>query len=315
MSELSFANAPPDDQQLARLADTLMVHDVPAGRLWALIDVALVGAERFGAFRKRMKFQTYNALAESSLVAFGQHAPHLLECPEDQEARHYTIRQLYRFAGSATAVSWLWSDQARIALQRMAGYLAKVHIEDRKAPVHCRFADTRVLPHLLQVLTPTQSLPVRDAVSAWHWLGREADTEAWHPRSTAADEASPALAPLRLSIGQFRAMQVAAEPDVLFSSLLDKTPELVPTDDRGQFHRVIKQHVQTANALSLSTQQDRLQFLILSLSCGNDFYEIPALQPVWTSIAQHKIGLCDSMRSWGDVIWKALETRRDKIDA
>ncbi|PPV04663.1 hypothetical protein XBLMG947_4131 [Xanthomonas bromi] len=315
MSEFFFANTPADDQQLARLADALMLHDAPAGRLWALIDVALVGAERFGAFRKRMKFQTYNALAESSLVAFGQHAPHFLECPEDQEALHDTIRQLYRFAGSATAVSWLWSDQSRITLQRMAGYLAKVQIEDKKAPVHCRFADTRVLPHLLQVLTPIQSLPVRDAVSAWYWLGREAGTEAWRPHDTVADGAGPAPAPLRLSIGQFRAMQVAAEPDALFSSLLDKTPELVPADDRGQFHRLIQQLLQTANALSLSTQQDRLQFVTLSFSCGNDFYEIPALQPVWNSIAQHKIGLCDSMRSWGDAIWNALEARRDRIGA
>lgn len=315
MNEPAFANTPPDDRQLKRLSAALAVEHDEGARLWALIDVALIGTERFATFCRRHRLAAQNAFAKSSLVSFGEHAPHFLRCPDDPARWPDAIARLYRLAGDATALSWLHSERGLATLQTMAAYLGKVRVQDRKAPVHCRFADTRVLPSLLRVLRPDQSAPLRGALQTWHWLGREGELQRWSPGSDALTTRQETEAMLALSIDQFRVMQAEAEPDTVFSFLLDKTPELVPGENRGNFHGCLRRYLQLANTLALRSPQDRQQFMVLSLSSGEGFHEISALQPTWKAIAEGHLTLCAAMRSWNAEIWDALESRHSPAHA
>lgn len=309
MNEPAFANTPPEDRQLARLSEALAAENGEARELWALIDVALVGTERFDTFCRRHRLQAHNAFAHSPLAPFGDHAPHFLRFSDAPAAWPDAIARLYGLVGDATALSWLRSGPDLAALQATAAYLGKVRIQDRKAPVHCRFADTRVLPGLLRVLRPDQGKPLRDALHTWHWLDREGELRRWDADNDDPRMQHDAEATLTLSIGQFRAMQAEAEPDTVFALLLDKTPELVPGEDRGRFHARLRRCLQLADVIPLRTPQDRQQFVVLSLSSGEGFHEIPALHSTWNAVAEGRTSLCEAMRSWGADIWDALESR------
>lgn len=57
---------------------------------------------------------------------------------------------------------------------------------------------------------------------------------------------------------------------------------------------------------------DRLQFAVLSVYCGEDFYRSPALAATWHEVAQGA-NLKELMKAWSPEIWKALEPR--EVDA
>jgi len=314
MNKLVFANDAPSAAQIEPLLQWLTGS--PAIQTWALVDVALLEGSQFAEFIKRREGRSYNTLAASTLSAFGEHAPQLLELPGEAAALSRQVQRIFRLVGSATAVSWLRSEAPVASLQNLFGYLAKVQVEERSSPIHCRFADTRVLPELLHVLTPAQQARVASQVQGWGWMQREGRFVAWSDNGAHGDGVEfDACGWLRLSAAQFRAMQQAAEADGMFLMLCDKTPELVPTAGPGAFHGRLRRSLETASALQVKAAKDRLEFVVLSLSCGEDFHRLPALQPTWQAIAERQESLFKLMQSWDDALWAQLESRKGVLHA
>jgi len=310
MNDTGFANTAPTREQAAALIATIRTdaEDRPACRLWSIVDPALLGADRVQAFLRRWPDQTLPALGQTPLAAFGEHGPCLLSCgaPGEWEPR---IASLLQLAGDAPAVSWVLTDADITGLRQIALYLARVWVQSRRQPVHCRFADTRVLPGLLACLEPGQLAPLQD-LAAWYWCDREGQPIAWRrgPRSSPSSVADEAR--LVLSITQFRAIQSEAEPDILFNLLLDKAPELVPADSLGAFHARLKRLLARATQFHVNEEADRLQYLVLALSCGEDFHRSPALSGSWPQVASGDVPLSRAMQQWGDDVWQALEAGR-----
>lgn len=313
VSALVFANNVLSAAQIEALLATVLQK--PGERCWALLDGALLDVERASAFVAVRQSRVYNTLATSSFAGFGNHAPQLLALPEDPVALGTEVRSIMRLAGKATAVSWISSPAPAETLQTLFAYLAKATVEARNAPIHCRFADTRVLPELLRALRESQRARVASLVSQWHWTGRTGHVSSWigevMPDDTAQVDSEPNL---RLSIAQFRQMQRAAEADGIFMMLCDRTPELVPSANLGEFHEQLCRQLSTADGLQVRLPKDRLEFVVLSLSCGEDFHQSPALRPDWAAIADQEASLFDLMQSWDDAIWSQLESHTGALN-
>ena len=306
MSEMFFAYQKPTDEQISAIVEQLYVQARPPA--WALIDMALLTPEQRDSLNRQARWgMPFNAFKATSLEAFGDQAPHLLELPADTQPLRNALLYLFRLAGDAPAISLLRGVDSQVPLQHTFAYMAKVRIEQRKAPVHCRFADTRVLPELLGCLTTSQRLRIAFAIQSWYWPTREGALAAWQGAIGATEiKMRDDSSTLQLSVKQFRRMQHAAEPDSIFLMLCQQTPELVPAVARGAFHAKLMRMLATAEALGIKEIKDKLQFVVLSLTCGEDFHAVQALQPTWVKVAEgghlHLL-----MQAWSDALWEQLD--------
>lgn len=286
--------------------------------LWALMDTALVDANRVQSVLTHAGWTAHNALSTSVFASFGDVAPKLFEIPRLDAHAFATLARLQAIEPKAPAISLIRlapalaktpSDALNPLLQLFA-YLSAARI-DGDLDLHCRFADTRVLPHLLSALEAHQVLRLGQVVSAWHWLGRDGAPVSY--RVTAADGAADTNATLQLSAAQFAQVMDGNEADTTFVHLLETTPEVVPrTQGHAAFHARLVRMLQTANARALDQPLDRIQFVVLSLSFGESFHHNPLLQETWRSIAQDKARLTDLSASWSDATWDALEAAKPK---
>lgn len=310
MSAWVFASDKPDQEQVE--AVIRWARHPAESQIWALLDMALLDQAKFVALAKRNGLSLVSAYAHSDLAAFGDNAPQMLKLPNSEDARREVVRSLVSLAGNATALSWLQSNEAASSLQQVFAYLAKVRVEDRKMPIHCRFADTRVLPELLDVLLPEQQRQITSTIAAWCWINRQGNLRSWAGiRVELAAELEGEL--LHLSLEQFRTMQRAAEPDAIFMMLNQKTPELVPKTHLGALHGQICRVLCVADGYGVKTIKDRLQFVVLSLTCGEDFHTDAELQAMWRQILEQGASLSELMQGWSDALWQRLDARDGKI--
>lgn len=307
---MEFAYDPPAAEQSEEIMAWLLRSPVPSGSTcWALLDAALVDAGDLERLKKRWNGRVHRALDGSSLTAFGKSGPHLFEISPGEPTVAADIAALMCRTGSVPALSWLRAHVSVAELQRLCAYLAKIRIEQRKSPLHCRFSDTRVLPELLNVLSAVQTQRVSSCISQWAWSGRLGQLEEW--RGGKADGPLDDAQSLGLSIDQFRSMQDAAEPDGMFMLLMQKAPELVPDVRRGGFHGRLAAALDLASRLQVDGVKDRLQFLVLYLSNGEDFHRAPELESTWAALRQAPApSLTELMKQWPDSTWEALEAGR-----
>lgn len=307
---MEFAYDPPAAEQSEEIMAWLLRSPVPSGSTcWALLDAALVDAGDLERLKKRWNGRVHRALDGSSLTAFGKSGPHLFEISPGEPTVAADIAALMRRTGSVPALSWLRTHVPATELQRLCAYLAKIRIEQRKSPLHCRFSDTRVLPELLKVLSAVQIQRVSSCISQWAWNGRLGQLEEWQAENAGGplDDGQS----LVISIEQFRSMQEAAEPDAMFMLLTQKAPELVPDVRRGEFHGRLEKGLGLASQLQVDGVTDRLQFLILYLSNGEDFHRLPELDSTWAALrVPGAPGLTALMKQWPDSAWEALEAGR-----
>ncbi|NWC11914.1 DUF4123 domain-containing protein, partial [Pseudomonas agarici] len=233
---LMFAYDPPTAN--ATLEVQTWMQSEPPAPYWALVDVALVGSDRFKATARRHRWTPVNALANTPLQAFGEVAPHLIAISEVPQQRTAQIEQLLRLTAGTPALSWLRSAYPEPALQMLFGYLAKAQVQERPKPVHLRFADTRILPGLLQTLSPTQYRRVLDIVQGWRWFARSGEWQTGPIEPVSVDAAEmDSETHLRLSTEQFDQLLADAEADGVFYRLMLEHPVLVPPQQRAAFHQ------------------------------------------------------------------------------
>ena len=179
---------------------------------------------------------------------------------------------------------------------------------DKDLLVHCRFADTRVLPSLLDALSQAQLARLSLDIGRWCWINHLGEVKCWQHNVTASGNQLIDSAPhLELDAQQFSAMLDASEPDTMFSLLLDNTPELVPQNTLGDFRTRLSQILATANTLRLTSPNDRWQFTVLSLSCKEEFHHHPDLQTTWKAMELHGTKLEDEMKHWSDELWAEIQ--------
>jgi hypothetical protein len=282
---------------------------------WLLIDAALIDSKELTTLATRQRWSLRNTLAGSRLDSFGHCAPQLVELSGAPEAALTALESLRATDRAAPALSVF---QSRVPLSQLCAlfaWLAHPRI-DGDLDLHCRFADTRVLPYLLSVLRPAQRFRVSRCIDQWRWFDRTGKVVEWQG-GTLDDTADPSdgVEQMQIDKVQFDALLAASEPDTMFMLLLDNTPELVPASQRGRFHQTLVDALAGANARKLQTANDRLQFVLLSLSCGPSFHLHADLAPTWVAVKDRGATLCDQMKHWSDELWTSLESATPKRTA
>ncbi len=254
---------------------------------WVLVDVALLGANTFTTAARRHRWLPINALANTPLEAFGEVAPHLIAISETPQERQEQIGQLLQLTTGTPALSWLRSAYPERALQRLFGYLAKAQIQGRPKPVHIRFADTRILPCLLNTLYMNQQQRVVDIVQYWRWFDRGGEWQEWPIEPVSANAPDMDTEPhLHLSASQFEHLLKNAEADGFFEKLTHQCPELIPAKHRVGFHIRLSCLLLLATEWEICTEEQRWQFVLLGLSHGEDFYRTEAFTSAWKVVLE-----------------------------
>jgi hypothetical protein len=277
--------------------------------LWALVDMALLERRRVAMVARAQGWSLSNALQGTPLEAYGEHAPVWIALSGATPAETAGLTRLLVSTPCAPAISLVTCHGGLQALSSLSAYLARARIGGDML-THCRFADTRVLPSLLARLTASQQARVGQAVATWAWIDHLGEARAWHA-AAGTNGAAPADASehLELDATQFAAMLDASEPDTMFSLLCEHTPELVPDERRGEFRDVLASILARADQRQLEAANDRLQFIVLSLSCRDGFDDDAGLEETWRGIAQRKTTLVEAMASWSDAQWDRLQAR------
>jgi hypothetical protein len=298
----------------AAAADLLRAPDVDAAaRPWLLVDAALYEGDGLQRTLRRNGWRAANALQLSALYSFGDKAPQLIELNLSDSTAETGIGQVPALDPRAPAVSCLWTtsnETQGASLLELFGYLAHASIDD-DLDVNCRFADTRVLPSLLLALNESQVARVAGTVRLWRWLSREGRVceRLFAEESVLSVQPDPAPR-LRLDQTQFGSMLRRSEPDVVFEQLRDRTAELVPSVGLATFHARLDRLLERATQLGLDQPADRLQFVVLSLSLGDGFYQRKELEPTWAAIQQQKTSLWQATQTWPDALWNVLESAK-----
>ena len=229
--------------------------------------------------------------------------------PAEREVAVDIARRLIAIDPFAPAVSIVSSPSSEARVQQLFVYLAQATIED-DLPVHCRFADTRVLPSLLARLSAGQAARVAIDVRGWSWIDHLGKAASWRPSLQSPAVEADGERHVVLSVVQLDAMLASSEPDTMFDLLLENTPELVPAEGRGRFRDRLGDILASADARSVEAPNDRLQFIVLALGFGETFHNDAGLQATWGGIATRQTTLVEAMKTWDDAFWKRLEMRR-----
>ena len=301
---MEFATDPIDPVRLAHAVQAMADARPASLGLWLLVDAALLDPARLASVLRRNGWPHVNALANTPLEAYGAQGPQLLELPPDDEVRAEGLRRLATIDPAAPAFSWLASSHSVAHLQACFGYLAQARHDGLK--LHCRMGDVRVLPTLLAALTEPQTRRVAQAIAQWQWLDRSGAVVGNWLASTKEESAADAGDHLELDASQFATLLDASEADGIFAQLLETVSQLVPQTGRAAFHQRLQRALDVASRLHVAGNPDRLQFMVLSLTCGDNFYQHPDLSDTWKAVAQGT-SLSSLMKGWSDELWKALE--------
>jgi hypothetical protein len=286
-----------------RMADSLAGESRP---LWMLVDNSLADPAYTLRLANELGWLQFDALSASPLHAFGNHGPVLLAVPNnDAKTLFEALQRWTRKDPCAAWLSWLTSSATAGELQSVFAYLA-LALVDMDTRLHCRFADARVLPALMEALTSPQAARVGATVQAWRFFGPTGQVLSWEApgaTQTLADVAEH----LALDAQQYAQILDASEPDIIFTLLMDKTSDLVPAELRGNFRLRLGQILKRASEFAVEQTPDRLQFVVLSLTCGERFHENLGLQTTWKAIREHHASLSKEMETWSDALWDSLE--------
>ncbi len=281
-------------------ADSLSCH-------WLLVDAAVIDERTLRTVTTSLPLS--NALRGSPFEIYGSQAPQMAALPPDRDTAVDMVTRLVAIDPRAPAVSIVWSSSSEAAVGQLFTYLAQATIDD-DFPVHCRFADTRVLPTLLARLSARQAARVAIDVRGWSWIDHLGHVASWRPTLESPAVEADVDRHLVVSMLQLHAMLAASEPDTMFEMLLENTPELVPAEGRGRFRDRLSSILASADTRSVEAPKDRLQFVILSLGFGDAFHDDADLQATWRRMATRQMTLVEAMATWGDALWKRLELRR-----
>ncbi|WP_341890729.1 DUF4123 domain-containing protein [Variovorax sp. YR752] len=302
---MEFATDPIEPIHLAHAVQAMADAQPSSIGLWLLIDAALLDPARLASVLRRNGWPHVNALANTPLEAYGAQGPQLLELPrDDDEVRAEGLRRLAMIDPAAPAFSWLASRHSVADLQACFGYLAQARHDGLK--LHCRMGDVRVLPTLLATLTEPQTRRVAQTIAQWQWFDRSGTTVGNWLAAAGEEGAADAGDHLELDASQFAALLDASEADGIFAQLLETVSQLVPQTGRAVFHQRLQCALEAATRLHVAGNPDRLQFVVLSLTCGDNFYQHPDLSDTWKAVAQGT-SLSSLMKGWSDELWKALE--------
>lgn len=243
-------------------------------------------------------------LSDTPLESYGVHGPLLCDVGE---ASLRLLGKLLRLSNQKPALSFV-KPRADVATLRDALRWLAVAQTGEEVRLYCRYADTRVLPGLLEALNPPQRQVLAGAIEQWRWIARDGGAleDRIFPESPPEDTALPAGA-LQLDDSQYAGLLRHAEPDMVCQLLIERLPELLPAGLSGPVHRRIAAIVDRARTRGIDELNDLFQYAIVALSTYDDFAQHPCLRDAWEAYGKNGSSFGAFVESWPEDVWQELQ--------
>jgi hypothetical protein len=267
-----FATNPPRLTLPSEIAEEFeQLSAAPPLHLFALVDCAI--DEAFFKDRYQRGLPRQSLYADTSLSALGAAAPHLLSAPESEEAREEWLRQLFAVCEGKPMISIIASVLNADDLTRhFSPYLIAMTSDAIEWPV--RWADTRVLPVLLDALDEQQRSHLLSPMTRWWAPSRKGNLTSWD--GTVNEPSPAAFRKLPVSDDVFAPLVDEAEADAVLAGLYDTQPDLLVLDP-AECHASIARHLKIADDNGIHAAPSRQHFSALALLLKDDFTQQPAM--------------------------------------
>lgn len=250
----------------------VLFPDTPM-HLFALVDGAfdeqLLGSH---AWIRQPKLSLY---AQTALQGFGAAAPHLLTAPPLPAQQLPWLQKITAACAGKPMLSVLASPLDAQALQQhLRPYLVARTPDTLEWPL--RWADTRVLPALLDALEKLHRQHFMAPLLAWWSARRDGGLCQWIGDATSTVDPAE-FDKLPLSDAAFTALVDTAEADAVLANIYESQPDLLHRHSPAQSHASLVQHLKLASRHRIEAAPDRQHFCVLALSLKENFADHPAM--------------------------------------
>ena len=271
----------------------------------AIIDGSMFASEQLKAFFNQSNSPPISILASTPMESYDIHGPLLWEIDSNAPS---VLGRLLRLCDGKPALS-LISTRVDIHLLRdVLRWLAVIETEDGLR-LYCRYADTRVLPGLLDQLNREQRQVLAIAIESWGWIERDgAGLRATRLPPNQLSEARHALSSiLKFDDAQYVALLGFAEADMVCQLLVERMPDLLPNGLCGGFHARMEKILALAHARGISELSELFQYAVVALTTYDDFAQHSCLEAPWVEFKTQGGSFSDWLEGWPDGVWQALE--------
>lgn len=211
-----------DETNVVEVANHLctLIRNRPELEWYALVDTVFDHAEC--KFLNEWIDAVNCYTGDSRLDALAPAAPCLVPL-HDSQGLSYRITSLLRHCSGRPMLSFLASsaEGATLVEHWRAFYMAQ---SDDGQHMLLRFADTRVLPNLQNVLTNAQWGAICWSIRHWSYIGRNGEIA----ECIVSGGSDRAFSQLKLSSHQVDRLIEQSYPDILMARIIDSMPEAIP---------------------------------------------------------------------------------------
>lgn len=212
------------------------------GTLAALIDHSLVPAIALLNAWPGGRPGAFNLLNHLS-GAEERVSPLLVELPTSPEGQRQTIAYLLKQGNGRPMFSILASPLTFTQLAAHLAHFTQIRLPPDEQEYLLRFADTRIVPTVVQVLSPAQRSQMFGPIHFWLYLDREAKWTGISSEGTTNIADGPLLT---LTQAQLDAFERATMPDNFIAQLCEEFPGFAATQASAR-HRLVSHWISQAN--------------------------------------------------------------------
>lgn len=212
------------------------------GTLAALIDHSLVPAIALLNAWPGGRPGAFNLLNHLS-GAEERVSPLLVELPTSPEGQRQTIAYLLKQGNGRPMFSILASPLTFTQLAAHLAHFTQIRLSPDEQEYLLRFADTRIVPTVVQVLSPEQRSQMFGPIHFWLYLDREAKWTGIISEGTTDIADGPLLT---LTQAQLDAFERATMPDNFIAQLSEEFPEFAATQPSAR-HRLVSHWISQAD--------------------------------------------------------------------
>jgi hypothetical protein len=234
-----------------------------------------------GPWRNHVEGSLYDDMPLAELKTVG---PTLLRLPDDAQHRLNWLRDLIAACAGKPMLSVLYSALPAAALKaHFRPWLRARTTDHLEWPV--RWADTRILPALLAILTPAERQALLSPLHAWLAVDRQGRAVACrgegNPAAQAADfDCWP------LDDRRFAQLIDGAEADAVLNQIDNFNPGILTRHSPSEAHAAVARQLLLATRYRIEGANDRQHFAQIGLAHAPALADDPRLHDALHSVAQ-----------------------------
>lgn len=244
--------------------------------LYALADCAF--DEHLLFRRPHSQLPRHSLYDDTSLQGLDRAAPHLVELPTEPECLLECLDKLFAATAGKPMLSIIASAlDAEAHCLHWRPYLIGRSEDHLEWPI--RWADTRVLPALMETLEAPLLDQLMQPVHSWWSVRRDGTLVEWKGAAVPTPTA-PDFDKLPISDATFVSLVDRAEADAILAKIDDRQPDLLTGRSPVECHARVEQGLSVADQYAITSAGERHHLSVLGLCLAPDFARHPAMAAV-----------------------------------